>query len=85
MTSLVPNADKASLRSASQSYQPWVARYLQLPQSLPQRVRDQARTVVEAAKAQNPYDVAEAIQAFLRKMPYDEKIPSPPEIGRAHV
>jgi transglutaminase-like putative cysteine protease len=79
VASLVPNADKTSLRAAAKSYQPWVVRYLQVPQSLPQRVRDQARTVVESAKAQNPYDVAEAIQAFLRKMPYDEKIPSPPE------
>jgi transglutaminase-like putative cysteine protease len=79
VTSLVPDADKASLRTASKSYPAWVARYLQLPQSLPQRVRDQARSVVEAAKAQNPYDVAESIQAFLRTMPYDEKIPSPPE------
>jgi hypothetical protein len=79
VTSLVPNADKASLRSAPRNYPAWVSRYLQLPPTVPQRVRDRARQVVDAAKAQNPYDVAEAIQANLRTLPYDEKIPSPPE------
>ncbi len=79
VSSLVPDTDKGSLRSAPTTYAAWLGRYLQLPRSLPQRVRDQARTVVERAKAQNPYDVAEALQSFLRTMPYDEKIPSPPE------
>lgn len=80
VSSLVSNAAKGSLRAAPTNYEPWVSsRYLQLPQSLPQRVRDEARRVVEAAGAKNAYDMAESIQAYLRTFPYDEKIPSPPE------
>ena len=79
VTSLVGSADKASLRAASPAYPNWVQRYLQLPESLPQRVRDEARRVVEAAGAANAYDKAEAIQGYLRTLPYDEMIPTPPE------
>lgn len=79
VTSLVSDVDKTSLRNAPTTYDTWVERYLQLPQSLPQRVRDEAQRIVAAAGAQNPYDVAEAIQASLRTLPYDEKIPFPPE------
>ena len=77
--SMVGIADKASLRSAPAEYPEWIGRYMQLPQSLPQRVRDEARRVVEVAGATNAHDKAEAIQNYLRALPYDEKIPSPPE------
>ncbi len=77
--SLVANADKASLRTAATEYPAWVQRYLQLPTTLPQRVRDKTQSVVAGAKAANPYDKAEAIESFLRTFPYDEQIPSPPD------
>jgi transglutaminase-like putative cysteine protease len=77
--SSVPNADKTSLRGASVAYPEWSRRYLQLPESLPQRIRDEARRVVTEAGAANPYDKAEAVQSYLRTLTYDERIPSPPE------
>lgn len=76
--SLVSTSDKTTLRNAPTTYPDWVHRYLQLPPPLPQRVRDEAHRIVQAAKAENPYDKAEAIQAYLRTFVYDEKIPSPP-------
>ncbi|MDQ5854485.1 MAG: transglutaminase domain-containing protein, partial [Chloroflexota bacterium] len=78
VASLVASAAKENLRTAPTDYPAWVRRYLQLPQTLPQRVRDEAQRVVAAAGARNPYDIAEAIQGFLRTLPYDEGIPAPP-------
>ncbi|CAA9284083.1 MAG: Transglutaminase-like enzymes, putative cysteine proteases, partial [uncultured Chloroflexia bacterium] len=77
--SLVPNADKSSLRAAPSDYPEWTRRYLQLPETLSQRIRDEASLVVGGAGATNAYDKAEAIQSYLRTLPYDEKIPAPPE------
>jgi len=77
--SLVSAVDKASLRAAPAEYSDWVQRYMQLPSTLPQRVRDEAQRIVREAGATNAYDKAEAIQASLRTLPYDEKIPSPPD------
>ncbi|HZG68864.1 MAG TPA: transglutaminase domain-containing protein, partial [Herpetosiphonaceae bacterium] len=79
VASMVPDVAKATLRTAASSYEPWVQRYLQLPNTLPQRVRDEARRIVTEAGATTAYDKAEAIQAALRTLPYDEKIPSPPD------
>lgn len=79
VASMVPAVDKTTLRAAASTYDPWVQRYLQLPGDLPQRVRDEARRIVIEAEANNPYDKAEAIQASLRTLPYDEQIPSPPD------
>lgn len=79
VASMVANVDKSTLRGAASTYEPWVQRYLQLPSTLPQRVRDEARRIVTEANATTPYDKAEAIQAQLRTLPYDEKIPSPPD------
>ena len=63
--SLVSVADKGSLRRASAPIPESVRRsYLQIPSTLPQRVRDLAREVT--ASATNAYDKAEAIEGFLR-------------------
>jgi hypothetical protein len=44
--SAIPAADEDSLRAAGTDYPQWVkARYLQLPDSLPQRVRDLAEEI----------------------------------------
>jgi transglutaminase-like putative cysteine protease len=66
-----------SLRAAGTDYPRWVAdRYLQLPDSLPQRVRDLAEEITRDQT--NPYDKAAAIQDYLRQIPYNELIESPP-------
>jgi transglutaminase-like putative cysteine protease len=65
ITSVVSIADKGSLRRAPATYTEAVRRaYLQTPSTLPQRVRELARKVVEGRD--NPYDKAEAIESFLR-------------------
>ncbi len=72
--------DERSLRGAGTGYPTWVrASYLQLPDTLPPRVREQARTIVAQAQATTPYDQALAIQAYLRAFPYDEQRPAPPD------
>jgi len=66
-----------SLRAAGTDYPKWVTdRYLQLPDSLPQRVRDLAQEIVPDQT--NPYDKAAALQDYLRQIPYNELIESPP-------
>lgn len=78
VVSAVGTADKQSLRNAPTEYAEWVQRYLQLPAGNDQdRIKAEAQRVVGGAS--NPYDKAEAIQNYLRAIPYDEKIPFPPE------
>lgn len=76
----VSDASIEQLRSAGTLYPPAIsARYLQLPASLPQRVRDLAQQIVTDANAQTPYDRASALEAWLRThIKYNEKIPAPP-------
>jgi transglutaminase-like putative cysteine protease len=76
--STVSNASVNALRGASQNYPAWTNAYLQLPDDLPQRIRDKAREV--SAGANNAYDRAAAIEQFLRaNYPANLKIaPAPP-------
>jgi len=78
VVSAISAADEDSLRSAGTDYPYWVtARYLQLPDSLPQRVRDLAETITQDKT--NPYDKAAALESYLRKtIEYNELIESPP-------
>ena len=65
VTSYVSVADKAALRRASSTYPDYIKqKYLQLPSTLPQRVRDLAHKV--AGEQSDPYDKAETIESFLR-------------------
>lgn len=65
VTSFVSIADKAALRKSALSYPAYIKqKYLQLPSSLPQRVRDKARQV--AADRPTAYDKAETIESWLR-------------------
>ena len=65
VTSYVSVADKAALRRASSTYPDYIRqKYLQLPSTLPQRVRDLAHKV--AGEQGDPYDKAEVIESFLR-------------------
>ncbi len=71
-------ADVESLREAGDDYPTWVTRrYLQLPSTLPQRVRELAEEVV--APYDNGYDKAAALQEYLRRtIAYNENIEPPP-------
>ena len=65
VTSYVSVADKAALRRASTTFADYIRqKYLQLPSTLPQRVKDLAHRV--AGEQASAYDKAEAIESFLR-------------------
>ena len=69
-------ADQESLRGAGTHYPAWVTpRYLQLPDSLPERVRLLAERLT--ADRETPYDKAKALEDYLRRFPYDETIKGP--------
>ena len=65
VTSYVSVADKAALRRASNVYPDYIRqKYLQLPSTLPQRVRDLAHKV--GGEQTDSYDKAEVVESFLR-------------------
>jgi transglutaminase-like putative cysteine protease len=65
-----------SLRGAGTGYPEWVqARYLQLPDTLPSRVRRLSEEITAGLSA--PYDKVIAVEAYLRKIPYTQQIPGP--------
>jgi hypothetical protein len=69
-------ADAESLRQGHTSYPTWVTpRYLQLPDSLPERVRLLADDITQ--NATTPYDKAVAIEQYLRQIPYNDQIAGP--------
>ncbi len=74
----VSRATVEQLQATRRAYPQWVSdRYLQLPDSLPQRVKDLAAELV--SQADNPYDQAGAIEAYLRShITYNEGISAPP-------
>ncbi len=75
--SLVSTASPSQLRRAGTDYPEWVtARYLQLPDTLPDRVRSLAQRIT--AMYTTPYDKAVAIERYLRQITYNEAIEAPP-------
>ena len=69
VTSLVSVADKQTLRKVTGPYSDYVkAKYLQLPSTLPQRVKNLAHQVLD--NVPNAYDKAETLETFLRSPPY---------------
>ncbi len=77
VVSSVPNVSPDKLRASSGDYpEPIRQRYLQLPEDLPQRVRDLAQNVTKGAD--NNYDKAKAIEQFLRQYTYNENVPFVP-------
>jgi transglutaminase-like putative cysteine protease len=77
VTGSVSLASIDQLRAAGVDYPSWVEqRYLQLPRSLPRRVRSKAREVTRSAG--NPYDAAAAIEQYLRTFPNDYNVPAAP-------
>lgn len=75
--SLVPTATDEDLRAADGEYPEWVrSRYLELPETVPQRVWDLAAEIT--AGQPTFYDQAKAIERFLRTYPYTLELPAPP-------
>lgn len=73
----ISKATEEQLRNAGTGYPDWVKeRYLQLPNSLPQRVAQETRNVIGSAST--PYDQAKAIEAYLRTFPYDLNVDAAP-------
>jgi hypothetical protein len=79
VVSLVPNVGEDHLRSSSGLIPQWIAdTYLQLPDTLPQRVRDLSHELVEDQDTQ--LDQVITIQNYLREsVPYDIDSPMPAE------
>jgi transglutaminase-like putative cysteine protease len=69
VTSLVSVADKQTLRKVAASYPDYIkAKYLQLPSTLPQRVKNLAHQLMD--NVPNAYDRAELLESYLRSPPY---------------
>ncbi len=69
VTSLVSVADKQTLRRVATTYPDNIkTKYLQLPSTLPQRVKNLAHQLLD--NIPNPYDRAETLETFLRSPPY---------------
>ena len=79
VVSSVSRATIEQLRSAGANYPAAIReRYLQLPDTLPDRVRELARQIVTDAKAATPYDQAVALEAWLRQnIAYNDQINAP--------
>jgi hypothetical protein len=69
-------ASEDQLRQAGDAYPAGMERYLQLPTTVTERVRARAEEVTAAAPT--AYDKAIAVEAALRALPYETKVPTPP-------
>ncbi|MBN2146812.1 MAG: hypothetical protein JW726_05465 [Anaerolineales bacterium] len=77
--SLVVAASEERLRQAGTDYPLWIIeRYLQLPETVPERVLQLAATLT--GKQPTAYDKARAIEQYLRAFPYTLDIPEAPEV-----
>lgn len=75
--SQVSTATDDQLRTAEGVYPDWVgSRYLDLPDTVPQRVLDLAEEITRDQPT--GYDQAKAIESFLRAYPYTLELPAPP-------
>lgn len=76
--SLLPDVSVEQLRGASGEAPTWIqARYLQLPENMPSRVRALAQELTEDQPTE--YDKAKAIETYLRGFPYTLDLPAPPQ------
>ena len=78
VSALQSTATVAQLRAAGDAYPEWTrARYLQLPEGLPDRVRQLSYTVTSTSSS--AYDRAAAVESYLRReIAYNDKIEAPP-------
>ncbi|MEP7003964.1 MAG: transglutaminaseTgpA domain-containing protein [Chloroflexota bacterium] len=79
VTAFVSTADKALLRRGPTVYPEYIRqKYLQLPSTLPQRVRDLAHKIVVGSN-NDPYDLADTIESYLRiTYHYAPQVKAPP-------
>ena len=77
VVSNIPSGTEEGMRLAGEEYPDWIARYLELPDELPQRVRDLALEIT--ADYDNAYDKAAALERYLRTYTYNEQIQAPPQ------
>ena len=78
--SILPMVGISQLRHAGEHYPTWIQkRYLQLPDNLPERVRNLALDLT--ATQPTPYDRARSIESFLRTYPYTLDISKLPQSG----
>ncbi|MBN4064503.1 transglutaminase domain-containing protein [Dehalococcoides mccartyi] len=71
-------ATDEQLDDAGTDYPTWITdRYVSLPSSLPENVRQLASQIVREAGAITPYEKAEAVKAFLRDQEYSLEIAGP--------
>lgn len=85
VTRAISKATDAQLAAAGTGYPAWVSdRYLQLPDTLPDRVRELADLIVERAEAETPWEKTAAIAAYLRSLSYSQQIRGP-QVGEDGV
>jgi transglutaminase-like putative cysteine protease len=77
VVSYVPSVTTDKLHAAGEAYPKGITdRYLQLPDTLPSRVRDLAQEAVK--DAESPYEQALYLEDYLRNYEYTLDVPSPP-------
>ncbi len=77
VVSAISLAPLDKLRGDGSDYPEWIReRFLQLPATTPQRVRDLAQEF--AGDEQNAFDIASAVEARLREYTYNQDIAAPP-------
>jgi transglutaminase-like putative cysteine protease len=81
VTRAISTATDEQLSEAGAEYPTWVTdRYLQVPDTLPGRVRDLTGLIVERAAAETPWEKTAAIASYLRSLSYSQQIRGP-EVG----
>ncbi len=76
VTSRLQSASVEQLRKAGRNYPPNFQSYFDLPEGLPQRVRDLALQLTMTQTT--AYDKAAVLEAYLRQFPYSLDVPAPP-------
>ena len=76
--SWVPEASVRELQSTSEEYPSWIKGYLEIPLTVPERVKELAKEVTQGMET--PYDKAKAIESYLRTFSYTTTVTkAPPE------
>jgi transglutaminase-like putative cysteine protease len=78
ISKMISRATDTQLAEAGTDYPDWVTdRYLQLPDTLPARVRELGDLIVEGAGAETPWEKTVAIASYLRSLSYSQQIRGP--------
>ena len=78
VSTYISTAESAQLAQSTDDYPDWITdRYLQLPDSLPRQVRNLARSIVDAADAETPWQKTLAIKEWLQSQVYSLEIKGP--------